>query len=157
MPCSGSTRRLVVSTRWATTPGRPRLCCGPSTGTGSAEWCFRAVSEPRNGTAQGLNSDWSGHLVQAVHGPADLTWPQAAEIVGAAVGRPVRVERVDDEVMRGMLQEAGMSANLVDAVLGMSTGLRDGFVPEQSRTVITTTDTTLAAWSYAELRPQLLR
>lgn len=69
----------------------------------------------------------------------------------------MRVERVDDEVMRGMLQEAGMSANLVDAVLGMSTGLRDGFVPEQSRTVITTTDTTLAAWSYAELRPQLLR
>lgn len=37
----------------------------------------------------------------------------------------------------------------------MSTGLRGGFVPEQPRTVHTTTPTTLAAWAYDELRPAL--
>jgi hypothetical protein len=48
-----------------------------------------------------------------------------------------------------------MSDGLVEAVIGMSTGLRDDFVPEQPRTVRTTTPTTLAAWAYDVLRPQL--
>ena len=39
------------------------------------------------------------------------------------------------------------------AVLGMSTGLREDFVPEQERTVRSTTETTLAAWAYDVLRP----
>lgn len=39
--------------------------------------------------------------------------------------------------------------------MGMSTGLREGFVPEQPRTPVTTTDTTLGAWAWAELRPVL--
>ena len=38
---------------------------------------------------------------------------------------------------------------------GMSTGLRDGFVPEQARSPETTTPTTLASWSYANFRPLL--
>ena len=102
-----------------------------------------------------LSSYWSGHLVQAVHGPADLTWPEAAEIVADATGRPLRVERIDDEEMRHLLLASGMTDGLVDAVLGMSTGLRDGFVPEQPRTIMTTTPTTLGAWAYANLKPLL--
>ena len=34
----------------------------------------------------------------------------------------------------------------------MSTGMRDGFVPEQERTLLTTTPTTLRAWAYEHLR-----
>ncbi|MGI5176085.1 hypothetical protein ACQEVZ_07135 [Dactylosporangium sp. CA-152071] len=102
-----------------------------------------------------LSRDWSGRVVQAVHGPADLTWVEAAEIVSAAVGRPVTVEQISDDAMRQLLRASGMTAGLTDAVIGMSTGLRDGFVPEQSRTGRTTTPTTLAAWAYDTLRPQL--
>ncbi|MCC5481158.1 NmrA family NAD(P)-binding protein [Streptomyces barringtoniae] len=102
-----------------------------------------------------LSTDWSGRCIQAVHGPADLTWPQAAEIVSAAIGRPLRAERVSDDAMRSLLRTSGMADGLVEAVVGMSTGLRDGFVPEQSRTLYTTTPTTLAAWAYDVLRPQL--
>lgn len=102
-----------------------------------------------------LSVHWSGRAVQAVHGPADLSWAQAAEIVAEAVGRPVRAERVDDDAMREMLRSAGMGDQLVEAVLGMSTGLRDGFVPEQPRSLQTTTPTTLGAWAYDELRPAL--
>ena len=102
-----------------------------------------------------LSTGWSGRSVQGVHGPADLTWPQAAEIVSAAIGRPLRAERVDDEAMRGVLRRAGMSPGLVEAVIGMSVGLREGFVPEQPRTVQTTTPTTLASWAYDVLRPQI--
>lgn len=102
-----------------------------------------------------LSPAWSGRVVQAVHGAADLTWPEVAEIVAAAIARPLRVERVDDDALRADLRGAGMGEDLVEAVMGMSTGLRDGFVPEQPRTVQSTTPTTLAAWAYDELRPLL--
>ncbi|MFK4084767.1 NAD(P)H-binding protein [Kribbella sp. NPDC020789] len=104
-----------------------------------------------------LSQAWQGKRVQAVHGPADLSWTEATEIVSAALDRPVTVERIPDDQQRKQLLAAGMSENLADAVLGMSTGLRDDFVPEQSRTPVTTTPTTLTAWCYAELRPLLAR
>jgi hypothetical protein len=53
--------------------------------------------------------------------------------------------------MRGALRAAGLGDRQVEAIVGMSTGLRDGFVPEQSRSVVTTTPTTLAAWASRHL------
>jgi uncharacterized protein YbjT (DUF2867 family) len=100
-----------------------------------------------------LSDGWSGRQVQAVHGPADLSWADAAAIVSEATRQPVRAERVDDDEMRKMLAGAGMSDGLVEAVMGMSTGMRDGFVPEQPRDVTTTTPTTLGSWAYEVLRP----
>ncbi|WP_445281309.1 NAD(P)H-binding protein [Streptomyces sp. DSM 118148] len=102
-----------------------------------------------------LSGGWSGRSVQAVHGPADLTWPQAAGVVSAATGRALRVERVGDDEMRGLLRLSGMPDGVVEAVMGMSTGLRDGFVPEQPRTLRSTTPTTLGSWAYDVLRPRL--
>lgn len=90
-----------------------------------------------------------------MHGPADLTWEQAAAVVADACGRPVRAERIPDHQMREHLTSSGMGPAAVDAIMGMSTGLRDGFVPEQPRTPETTTPTTLAAWCHDELRPAL--
>ncbi|WP_432561810.1 NAD(P)H-binding protein [Kineococcus sp. SYSU DK003] len=104
-----------------------------------------------------LNPDWSGRVVQAVHGPEDLTWSGAAAVVSAATGVRLTVERVADEELREAMRSAGMSEAFADAVLGMSTGLREGFRPEQPRTAQTTTPTTLGAWSYETLRPLLAR
>ncbi|MCT9093258.1 NAD(P)H-binding protein [Streptomyces sp. ASQP_92] len=102
-----------------------------------------------------LSLAWSGRCVQAVHGPADLSWRQVAGILTAATGRRIGVERITDDAMRAQLREAGMPDGMVEAVLGMSTGLRENFVPEQPRTVRTTTPTTLAAWAYDHLRHRL--
>lgn len=102
-----------------------------------------------------LLSEWSGRVVQAVHGPVDLTWPEAPDVVAAATDRPLRVERVADEAMHDALRSAGMSEGLTQAVLGMSTGLREGFVPEQPRTPTSTTPTGLGGWAYDVLRPLL--
>lgn len=102
-----------------------------------------------------LNPDWSGRVVQAVHGPQDLSWAQACAIVSDVLGRPVTAQRIADETMREQLREAGLTAAAVQAVVGMSTGLREGFVPEQPRTGQSTTPTTLGAWAYQTLRPQL--
>lgn len=98
-----------------------------------------------------LNREWSGHRVQAVHGPEDLSWSQVAEILTQELRRDVAVERIADDEMRQGLLDAGMPEAMADAVLGMSTGLRDGFVPEQKRTVVTTTSTGLRGWVREEL------
>ncbi|SIN83687.1 NAD(P)H-binding protein [Agromyces cerinus] len=102
-----------------------------------------------------LSTGWSGRHVQAVHGPEDLTWRRVAEILSEATGRPLRVERIPDDAMRDGMRGDGMPGTLVDALMGMSTGLRDGFVPEQPRSAQSTTPTTLASWAYDVLRPQL--
>ncbi|GAB3631877.1 NmrA family NAD(P)-binding protein [Microbacterium shaanxiense] len=98
-----------------------------------------------------LNREWTGHRVQAVHGPEDLSWSQVAGILTQELGRDVIVERVADEEMLQQYVDAGMPAAMADAVLGMSTGLRDDFTPEQERSVVTTTPTTLRAWVREEL------
>lgn len=102
-----------------------------------------------------LRTDWSDRHVQAVHGPEDLSWDAALAVVTQATGHVVRARRVTDDDMRAALASAGMSAKQVEAILGMSTGLRDGFVPEQPRDATTTTTTTLAAWGHDVLRPLL--
>ncbi|WP_188197835.1 NAD(P)H-binding protein [Nonomuraea sp. SYSU D8015] len=102
-----------------------------------------------------LRPDWSGRRVQAVHGPRDLSWDQALAAVGDVLGRTIIAHRVEDEAMRATLTGLGMSEAQAEAIMGMSTGLREGFVPEQPRTAETTTDTTLEAWALAELRPAL--
>ncbi|WP_414504613.1 NAD(P)H-binding protein [Streptomyces sp. NEAU-L66] len=103
-----------------------------------------------------LSPTWSGRCVQAVHGPADLTWRQVGAILTAATGRQISVEQITDDAMRTQLHQVGMTDSMVEGLLGMSTGLRENFVPEQRRTVRTTTPTTLAAWAYDHLRHRIV-
>jgi uncharacterized protein YbjT (DUF2867 family) len=86
-----------------------------------------------------------------VHGPEDLSYAQVASIVSRATGRPLRAEQIPDDQMRSGLRAAGLGDAQVDAILGMSTGLRDDFVPENERTILTTTPTTLASWAHEHL------
>lgn len=96
-----------------------------------------------------------GRHVQAVHGPRDLSWAEAAAEVSEATGHAVRAVQIPDDDMRTALSQAGMTPAQVDALTGMSVGLREGFVPEQPRDVVSTTETTLGAWAFAMLRPLL--
>lgn len=102
-----------------------------------------------------LNCQWHGRRVQALHGPQDLSWRQVAEILSDEVGHPVQVQQISDTAMRQQYLAAGIPPAMADAVLGMSTGLRDGFRPEQPRTLATTTPTTLTSWIHDELIPRL--
>ena len=96
-------------------------------------------------------ADWSGRQVQAVHGPEHLSHAQVAAVVSRATGRPLRAEQIPDDEMRGALRAAGLGDIQVEAFLGMSAGLREDFVPEDPRTILTTTPTTLAAWAHERL------
>jgi hypothetical protein len=50
-----------------------------------------------------------------------------------------------------------MSEVAVEGIIGMSVGKRDGFIPEQQRSVLTTTSSSLAGWAVTHLRPPLAR
>lgn len=100
-----------------------------------------------------LAPNWSGTVVQAVHGPADLTWADVAGIVGAAIDRKVTLDVVPDEVLAAGLGQAGLTEAAVAGLVGMTSGLRGDFTPEQPRTPVTTTPTTLAAWAAGTLAP----
>ena len=102
-----------------------------------------------------LKGHWFGRCVQAVHGPEDLSYARAAEIVSAAIGHSIRVEEVSDDGVRQKMIKAGMSEKAAGGYVQMSASLREGFVPEQKRTIVSTTPTTLAAWASSTSRPAL--
>ncbi|MFF3544732.1 NAD(P)H-binding protein [Streptomyces platensis] len=102
-----------------------------------------------------LHDDWSGRLVQAVHGPTHLSYTQAAEIVSAATGRTVKAVEISDDDLRQVLSDQGLTTDQVEAMVRMSSGLREDFTPENERSVLTTTPTSLGAWAHAVLRPLL--
>jgi uncharacterized protein YbjT (DUF2867 family) len=102
-----------------------------------------------------LCAGWSGRQVQAVHGPEDLTLARAADIISEATGRRIRAETISEEAWRSSLRSAGFGPRQVEGMAGMSAVTHDDFVPEDKRSIVTTTPTTLAAWAHAYLRPGL--
>ena len=102
-----------------------------------------------------LARDWTGRQVQAVHGPADLTWTEAAATLSSATGVSIKAQQITDDDQRAVLRDAGMSEVAVEGIVGMSVGKRDGFTPEQPRTLLTTTPGDLAGWAITHLRPML--
>ena len=99
-----------------------------------------------------LATDWEGAQVQAVQGPEDLTYRQVAETLGEVLGRPFAAERIPDDDMRAALRGAGLGARQVEAMVGMSIGIRERTTPPDPRTALTTTPTPLRAWAYERLR-----
>lgn len=102
-----------------------------------------------------LSSAWTGRVTQSVHGPQDLSFADVATILSGVTGRPVTATRVSDVQVAGELRGLGLTDAQVDAVVGMSRGMRSGFVPEDERSVLTTTPTTLASWAREPLGPLL--
>jgi uncharacterized protein YbjT (DUF2867 family) len=106
-------------------------------------------------TARLLADEWTGRHVQAMHGPADLTWIEAAAVLSTATGATIEAQQITVDEERAALRAAGMSDVAVEGVVGMGVGKSDGFTPEQPRSVETTTAGSLAGWAITHLRPVL--
>jgi len=102
-----------------------------------------------------LNTDWSGRHAQAVHGPADLSFAQVAEILTQVLDRPIRAEAISADQLRASLRAVGMGELQIEGIVGMSSGMTHNFVAENKRGVLTTTPTPLAAWAYTNLLPAI--
>jgi uncharacterized protein YbjT (DUF2867 family) len=93
-----------------------------------------------------LSSSWTGHVVQSVSGPEDLTYPQVAAIVREATGWPVTYTCDADADVRAGLAAAGFSPAAVDSIAGMSEGIRHSYDAGRERSILTTTPTPLDGW-----------
>ncbi|WP_129658613.1 NAD(P)H-binding protein [Rothia halotolerans] len=100
-----------------------------------------------------LGPAWAGRRVQAVHGSEDLTFREVARRLSEVLGRPVEARRTTDDAVRAGLEAAGLPAPAVEAIVMMTAGIRDDYVPEDPRTYATTTPTTLVSWAAEHLRP----
>ncbi len=98
---------------------------------------------------------WTGHRKLGVHGPADLTFAQAAAEIGAGLGREVRYVRVPIEGVTGAMAGMGASRSVQQnyAELIGTFGAED--VAEEPRTAETTTPTTLRQFAADTLHPAL--
>jgi uncharacterized protein YbjT (DUF2867 family) len=106
-------------------------------------------------TVRLLAEDWTGRQVQAVHGPADLSWTEAAAALSTATGVSIEAQQITHDDERAALRDAGMGEVAVEGIVGMGVGTRDGFTPEQPRSALTTTPSSLAGWAITHLRPAL--
>jgi uncharacterized protein YbjT (DUF2867 family) len=102
-----------------------------------------------------LNPSWTGRHTQGIHGPRDLSFTEVAQELSAATGRKIEFVSVPDEAAQNAMIGAGMSPETAKGYVGMFQGIRENFQPENPRTPLTTTPTSLGEWAYSNLRPAL--
>ena len=104
------------------------------------------------------SSEPVGKVVRGVHGPRDVSHSEAAQIIGAALGRELRhVEVPVFAAEQGMLR-AGVPAHVATLLAELYQGVRDGRVSRaEARSAETTTPTTLAEFAREVMLPAARR
>jgi uncharacterized protein YbjT (DUF2867 family) len=103
-----------------------------------------------------LDDSWRGSQVRGLHGPTDLSFDQAAERLSRGLGRTIRYVRIDEAQMRRSLRSFGFSDDFIDSMAEMYRGLDSGWMKAaETRTVDTTTPTTLEYFARETLAPML--
>ncbi|HYG98338.1 MAG TPA: NAD(P)H-binding protein [Terriglobales bacterium] len=74
-----------------------------------------------------LKLDFSGKQIRELHGQRDVTMMEAARIIGKAVGKPdLAYAQLPAEQIRAALIQMGLSAELSDLLIEMSSALNSG-------------------------------
>jgi uncharacterized protein YbjT (DUF2867 family) len=121
------------------------------------EWPMVATQDIGDAAVDELLRDaHSGHRIQGVHGPTDLSHAEAASIIGEEIGLPVEYVSVPMEALKEQMRAMDLSENVVDNYAAMINGLirlsRDDIEP---RTPDSTTPTTLASFTETVLQPAI--
>jgi uncharacterized protein YbjT (DUF2867 family) len=89
--------------------------------------------------------DFSGHGVETVLGPEDLTMDEATKAIGNVLGLPdVRYIAVAPEDAKAALQGVGMSGEFASLLVEMQVTVNEGLFDEVVRTRESTTPTTIS-------------
>jgi uncharacterized protein YbjT (DUF2867 family) len=99
--------------------------------------------------------DFSGKQTRELQGQRDLTYLQAAKIVGAAIGIPnlSYVQLPADQVIQGMTQ-MGISKNMAGLICEMAEALNDGHMRMlEARSAANSTPTTFEEFVHDEFVP----
>lgn len=103
-----------------------------------------------------LDQTWTGHVVQELHGSADLCFDEVARILADILGRKIVYIKCDREEARQHMIESAMSENAADLMLELYDAVEmERLRPIQRRTAETTTTTTLAKFAYEVMLPMI--
>jgi uncharacterized protein YbjT (DUF2867 family) len=100
-----------------------------------------------------VRRDWTGIAGIAVHGPEDLSYGEAAAIMGRVLARRVRYEQASATQYVQRMVSLGASTEYARSLVEMHSALAQGISQVEPRTPESTTRTTLAKWSADELVP----
>ena len=101
-----------------------------------------------------MDQNWTGHRVQELHGPADLSFDEVAEILSRVLGRKIAYVKCDRQETRQVLLDNAISENAADLMLEMYDAIETGRLrPIQPRSAETTTTTTLAEFVHDAVLP----
>jgi uncharacterized protein YbjT (DUF2867 family) len=97
---------------------------------------------------------WTGQIVQELHGPAELSFREVAQILTETLGRKIVYIKCDREEMHDILLKNALSENAANALLEMYEAVDAGRLRlTQPRSPETTTPTTLAEFARDTILP----
>ena len=103
-----------------------------------------------------MDSSWSGHEAIGLHGPADLSFEEAAANISEGLGREVKHVKVDDATVKQSMLAMGVGESITDLLLEMYRAVETGHLQvAESRTPETTTPTPLSSWAREVMRPMM--
>ncbi len=103
-----------------------------------------------------LDRTWRGHQVRGVHGAADLSTQDQADILGGVLGKPIQYRQIPLEALRETLLKRGATPSVAKGYVDMYRSFaREDYQPTEKRTVETTTPTTLEMFAREALAPRL--
>jgi uncharacterized protein YbjT (DUF2867 family) len=102
-----------------------------------------------------LRLDFTGRQTRELLGQRDLTMTEAARIIGQAIGKPeLAYVRISDDQFRGALTQAGISAEMANLILEMTTAMNSGHMRAlEARSAMNTTPTSFETFVAEELVP----
>ena len=103
-----------------------------------------------------LALDFSDKQTRELLGQRDLSYAEAATIIGNAIGKPdLKYLQLPDEQVRGAFLQMGISTDVADLILEMSAALNSGYMkPLEERTAQNTTSTSYESFVTEEFVPR---
>jgi uncharacterized protein YbjT (DUF2867 family) len=103
-----------------------------------------------------LRLEFSGKQTAELLGQRDLTYLEAASIIGKAIGKPdLGYMQLGPVQIKPALLQAGMSSNMADLLLEMSESLNSGYMaPLEARSALNTTPTSIETFVAEQFVPR---
>jgi uncharacterized protein YbjT (DUF2867 family) len=103
-----------------------------------------------------VNSEWSGHHIQELHGPTDLCFNEVAETLSRAFERKIVYIKCYRQEARDSLIQNAISENAADLMIELYDAVETGKLrPSQPRSEETTTPTTLKEFAHEVILPKI--
>jgi uncharacterized protein YbjT (DUF2867 family) len=103
-----------------------------------------------------LKLEFRGKQARELHGQRDLTYPEAASVIGKAIGKPdLSYMQLGPAQIKPALVQAGVSSNMADLMLEMAEALNSGYMAAlEPRSAQNTTPTSIETFVAEQIVPR---